>query len=264
VSSADQAGVVVLTPEDQGYSKALLTYISFGGDTTKTAAALGLERAEIDALEARHGWEGKLATLEALRKEKGPEAMAKELNRTINFVQAVRVRELLDRIISQMSEGDDKALVGMMMVPNAKGDRFFQTRALTDLTKAVQTCQSMTYLALGDMVSEREAAKEGAAGAGSLAVLKMLAQTGRPGAKTPAESARLLERTLESGEQILSEAQAAAEATKQKLDQEKDKEAKKARKRPQGRPPKPRAAKQISAFMSRPDGELQPGDCINC
>ena len=54
----------------------------------------------------------------------------------------------------------------------------FSTKPLEGLAKALETTQRMTYMALGDMITEREASEERNAGAAALGVLRMMASRG--------------------------------------------------------------------------------------
>jgi hypothetical protein len=61
---------------------------------------------------------------------------------------------LLDKVISHLSEGDAESLVKKLTVTTKHGEEI-KTRAITDLVKAMESCQLMTQRALGDTVGER-------------------------------------------------------------------------------------------------------------
>lgn len=158
------------------YNQAFLTYLSTQGDIAKAAAFVMCDEAELAKLAREHNWAERYDKLQAIRAEKGVEAMARELNRTVNYVQAVQLRQLLDRVIIGLGEpgGLEKAL----MVPAREGGEVFSTKPLEGLAKALETTQRMTYMALGDMITEREASEERNAGAAALGVLRMMAAKG--------------------------------------------------------------------------------------
>jgi hypothetical protein len=129
------------------------TYIAFGGDVDKTSVALDLPAEDIRQLASAENWARKIDDWTKLR-EGDPRDVQIQINRAVNYVQAHRARALLDKVISHLSEGDAERLVDRLTV-NTKNGPEFKTRALTDLVKAMESCQLMTQRALGDTVGER-------------------------------------------------------------------------------------------------------------
>lgn len=165
-----------------------LTYLSCLGNVQKTAAALMLDVSFVEMLAKREGWEVKVKALLALRKEQGAEALARELNRTVNLVQAVRLRNVIDQIIRRITD-DTASFEDFISSRSAKCDNV-SMRNMTDLVKACESIHRMTYQALGDSLSERIDRDDDAdATTTSLAVLKALAVI-QP--NDPAASARQL------------------------------------------------------------------------
>ena len=141
---------------------------SFSGDSHKTALMLGLSPEEVEALAVQHDWKARLHRWTIATE--GTKSAQLAINRAINLVQASRCRSIIDKVISFLSEGDAQALVERLTVTGKNGPEF-KTRALTDLIKAAETAQRMTYLALGDSTG----ASQEPTGKGSSIALQVMA-----------------------------------------------------------------------------------------
>jgi hypothetical protein len=181
-----QSEVVPAPVHSKEHNRTFLTFVAFSGDVGKTAATLGADEADIEALSVQFGWREKLAKLERVRHDKGPEAMAIELNRTVNYVQAVELRQILDRVVTFLATAGSDDLIQLLYIPTKTG-RVFSTRALGDLVKGVETAQRLTYLALGDIPGKRDLESAQSGASGSLAILRML-EAGSQGLKSAAEA----------------------------------------------------------------------------
>lgn len=161
-------------PVDRG--TLLLTYLSFLGDAEKTAAALHITVTYVRAQAIKGGWEDQVQRFVALKQSQGADALAKELNRTVNYVQAVKLRNLLDRVIQRLS--DEQESFDGFLAHRGKDNDNFSAKAPLELVKAVETIHKMTYQALGDSSGERvtDDKNEGAKNV-SLSVLRALAAT---------------------------------------------------------------------------------------
>lgn len=161
-------------PVDRG--TLLLTYLSFLGDAEKTAAALHTTVVYVRREAVAGGWESQVQRFVALKQEQGTDALAKELNRTVNYVQAVKLRNLLDRVIQRIT--DEKLSFDDFVSARGKDKDNFSAKGAVDLVKAVETVHKMTYQALGDSLGERVTSEkdEGAKNV-SLSVLRALAAT---------------------------------------------------------------------------------------
>lgn len=154
------------------YNQAFLTYLSCQGDLNRASMALLCDPVELGKLAEEHQWALRYERLMQIRADKGVEAMTRELNRTVNYVQAVQARQLVDRILSQWS--DPIALENAMTIETKNGT-MTSTKPVAELIKAMETAQKLTYMALGDMITEREASEERNAGQSAMAILRMLA-----------------------------------------------------------------------------------------
>jgi len=153
-------------------SSILQVYLAFFGDVEKTAATLGIEVERVEKLATGENWSRKVESLRKLRQDKGADALARELNRTANFVQAIRLRKLLDRVIRKVSRGRNFEDFVNQHGRNASN---ISLKAPLELVKACQVVQDMSYAALLDTKGERS--KEGSsesADSASLSVLRAL------------------------------------------------------------------------------------------
>jgi hypothetical protein len=131
-----------------------LTFVTFLGDVDKTAAALHMPAEDVKALAIVNGWFEKVDELNKLRtQEGGAAALAREINRTVNYVQTVRLRNMLDRAIRHVTRNEKR--FRDFLRSHGKDASNISSRAPLELVKAVETVQRMSYAALGDTVSER-------------------------------------------------------------------------------------------------------------
>lgn len=171
-------------------STIFLTYCAFMGDAGKVGAALDLDCVYIGKLAESEKWPEKVQKLRELRQQQGAEALAKELNRTVNFVQAVRLRTLLDRAILHVTNNEDN-FASLLRNIGPKGNKNASCKAVLELVKSVAEVHKMTYQALGDSLSERIAQDSDEAGASvSLSVMKALAAASGAGPLDPTGAAR--------------------------------------------------------------------------
>lgn len=151
-----------------------LTYISFLGDTEKTAAACNISPLYVDEIARSERWGAKVAALTTLRREKGADALAKEINRTNCFVQAIRLRNLIDRVLTDIF--NDKVKYEDLVTIRGKNADNFSAKGLVELCKAAETAHRMAYNALGDSLVERASKDDDSeANQVSLSVLRALA-----------------------------------------------------------------------------------------
>lgn len=135
-------------------AKIFLTYTAFQGDAAKTAVTLDMAIEDVKSLAVSEDWNSKLESLNKLSGDS--KEVQVQLNRAVNYVQAHRVRSILDRVISQLSLSTGEELVDLLTVSGGEGrSAELKTRALTDLVKAIETAQLMTQRALGDTAAER-------------------------------------------------------------------------------------------------------------
>ena len=134
---------------------------AFGGDVSRAAVALRVPEAELVAVAERYGWLRKLAHLGLIpagAKQASPEvvsAVQRKLNRTANLVQALKARDLCDRLLNELLTDPDK-LRDATNTPTKFGDKR-EFKAVRDLIEAANSAQTMTRLALQDDDDHAEA-----------------------------------------------------------------------------------------------------------
>lgn len=137
------------------------TFVAFSGDVMRTAVACNLPPETIHALATSEGWHAKVKEWTTLR-EGSTADVAVQVNRAVNFVQAHRLRSLVDKVVTELTKLEPSELVDKLSshtrdksglrIPGAST---FSARALTDLVKAAESAHLMTQRALGDTAQER-------------------------------------------------------------------------------------------------------------
>lgn len=169
---------------DLDYSKVFLTYVSLLGNALQTAHACELAVEQVMLLAKRDNWDAKVRALLDVKERQGAEAFARELNRTANFIQALRCRNLLDQTIqfftnASVARGSKICLEQLLTHRDTKGNVNLSAKNIADLTKALESVHRMTYAALGDTTAERPKGKKDddeATGDPSLAMVRALSQ----------------------------------------------------------------------------------------
>jgi hypothetical protein len=147
-------------------SQIFLTYLTFGGDVDRTSIAVNLDREIVMNLAKAENWPAKLDQLTKLNDGADSKVLQVQINRAINYVQAHRLRAIVDKVISHLSTKRAEDIVDLFTRVGKNGEPEFSARPLTDLVKAAESCQVMTQRALGDTASERpEDVGEGPKGA---------------------------------------------------------------------------------------------------
>jgi hypothetical protein len=129
------------------------TFIAFGGDVTRTAVATSIDRKVVEQLAKSENWADKIREWMTLR-EGDPRDTQIQINRAVNYVQAHRLRSVLDMMVTHLSKMTPDQLE-TLLTKTSKSASEFSARPLADITKAVESCQLMTQRALGDTLGER-------------------------------------------------------------------------------------------------------------
>ena len=171
---------------------AFFAFTHFGGDEVRTAHTLGVEPAEIEALAIRHGWRQKLALVTA--KGRSTSEVQRETNRAVNMVQAHRLRNLVDRVLTDLEGKED--LIAELTVTTKNGS-YLDMKPLHQLVQAAAVAQEMTYRASGDtdrVKDPRDAdASEGGAELGKAVLDALTVADSRPGLSSVALVRKQLE-----------------------------------------------------------------------
>jgi hypothetical protein len=141
---------------------AFLLYASFGADVERTAYAASLTPDQVRAMALEGGWDEKLRSIIQLRKSQRPGDLERAINRSLNYVQAHRMRLILESIIRRISamSADELRTATTHKTFGRDGEvisETLSTRPLADLTSALEKAQMLSYMALGDSATERKA-----------------------------------------------------------------------------------------------------------
>jgi hypothetical protein len=147
--------------------QAFLLYATFTGDAERTAHCLGVQPIDVLRIADDEGWNLRLQSIIALKKSNRPGDIERALNRAQNFVQAFRMRVFIERVLNKLTGLSSEQLDEYVFASqkDKKGDisKKLTTRAIADLTSALEKCHALTYLALNDTVQDRTRRKEQAA-----------------------------------------------------------------------------------------------------
>jgi len=139
-----------------------LVFMATVGDTEKTALALELDPAFVQWLAIQEGWLEKVRRVSVMSKSGKPGDFERAQNRCLNFIQAHRVRMLLDRVLGELGKVTPEELCEKLQTYTKSGQPVISARFFSDLTAALAKTHELSYHALGDSIGERmERAKDG-------------------------------------------------------------------------------------------------------
>lgn len=191
--------------------QAFQLFAVYCGDIERTAASLNVRAVDILKVAEEEGWLEKLKPIIELSKSAKKGDIEKSINRALNFCQAHRMRLIIERVISKISAFTDDEIEEYIFSKSSAKDgtlvKSLTTRALADLSSALEKCQSMTYLALNDGTQARlkRAEKEDSDGsAGELHTKIAAAMAQVRASSTP--RAQLFDAQIEVGQTLVKEA----------------------------------------------------------
>lgn len=130
---------------------AFLTLCAFRGDVLQAAEALRVPEDDLRILSSRYGWPQRLMSLgvtPGAAASSKQDATTRAQNRALNFVQAIRLREIVDRLTVEVLSSPEK-LTEFTTVTTKNGTKR-DLRTVTDLVNAANVAQQMTARALQD------------------------------------------------------------------------------------------------------------------
>lgn len=138
-----------------------LLYASFCGDAQKTAFAADTTVDNVLQLAVEGRWDERLRAILELKKSQKPGDVERAMNRALNFVQAHRMRLILEAMIKritalspdQLREATTSYHVGK---DGAVLSATLNTRPLADLAAALEKCHALSYAALSDTAADRK------------------------------------------------------------------------------------------------------------
>jgi hypothetical protein len=156
---------------------AFLIYALFCGDIPRTAHAMNVEPTVIQGLATEHNWDAKLRPIVDLKQSTRAGDIERAMNRAVNFVQAHRWRSFLESVMGEltsMSAAQVRDHIFLRETDRAGNiTKKFSTRALADLSSAIEKCHALTYLALNDTATERKGRDDTQEGQGAAAELHL-------------------------------------------------------------------------------------------
>lgn len=189
--------------------QAFMLFATFTGDIERTAHALNVRPVEVLRMVDEERWTERLKGILELKKSGRPGDLERAINRALNFVQAHRMRLVVERAIRHftgLSEAEFTAqLLSASGTPKEGAAQIVKTstRALADLASALEKVQSMTYQALNDTTQERTRRKEEGSGdaAGEMHAKIALAMSKVGQSNTP--RAQLFDAQVRQAEQLV-------------------------------------------------------------
>lgn len=191
--------------------QAFQLFAVYCGDIERTAASLNVRAVDILKVAEQEGWLEKLKPIIELSKSAKKGDIEKSINRALNFCQAHRMRLVIERVISKISAFTDDEIEDYIFSKTSTKDgaivKSLTTRALADLSSALEKCQAMTYLALNDGTQarlKREEKDDGSGSAGEMHARIAAAMSKVRESSTP--RAQLFDAQIEIGQSLAKEA----------------------------------------------------------
>lgn len=149
---------IIPTPKELlDVSKIFLAYLANHGDVLATAQTANVEIADVLYLAKVELWDLKMEKQGIPRGSvsKETKARALDLNRMANYIQALRLRGTVDKILQFIYE-DPANIQRFCTEIDKRGIPIPTTKPVLDLVKAAEVCHALTYRALGDVVEKLE------------------------------------------------------------------------------------------------------------
>lgn len=185
-------------------------YIQFSGDVQRTAHALNVSAVDVLRAADRLGWAKKLEPLLEMKKGGRAEDIERSISRAMSFVQAHRLRVVLERVLARFyALSDDelyKLCFSVKRVEKKDGSvevtESVNTKVFSDFAAALEKCHSMASAALTDTATDRAARKDRPEDAGvSATALHSIIAAAMSGNDPSSPAGQLLQEHIETGEQ---------------------------------------------------------------
>lgn len=146
------AAELVRTDREQAY----LLFATFCGAPVPVAKALGVSPQAVMRMAAEGGWAEKLRPILELHQGAAkPADVERAVNRALNWVQANRLRIVIERTVKLLYGLTAEELEAQFTESAGEGRTKFSVRVLADLAAAMEKAQMLTYAALNDTATER-------------------------------------------------------------------------------------------------------------
>jgi hypothetical protein len=148
---------------DEG--QVFMLFGSFCGDIFKTATAAGITPTLVTELAERGNWMERLRGLIDLKQSAKPGDVERMFSRATNFVQVNRMRIAIDRVLRKLDFMSDDDLIDFITLKTfgPGGELKSSTvslKMLADFATAMEKVHWMTYQALLDAPTDRQARRE--------------------------------------------------------------------------------------------------------
>jgi hypothetical protein len=148
-------------------AQAFLLYMACVGDCDRVAAAIDLEPAQVRALAEEEGWSEKVQRISVISKNGRPGDFERAQNRALCFVQAQCIRNQLNRLLHEVTAMTTDELMARASVRTRDGGTQISAKFFVDMAGAAEACHRMTYMSLGDTITERMDSPNGGGAKGS-------------------------------------------------------------------------------------------------
>ncbi len=136
-------------------AQVFLVFMATVGDVDKTALALDIDPVFVAWLAEQEGWKEKVRRISIMSKGGKPGDWERAQNRALNFVQAHRVRMLIDRLLLSLIKMDEASFLKNFQTVVEKNRNSTSARFFADVMSALEKVHTLSYYALGDSVGER-------------------------------------------------------------------------------------------------------------
>ncbi len=158
-SAANRKPTAIIDPED-----VFRLFATFTGDLERTAVAAHLSVEQVNEMAIAGEWNKRISVLIKLQKSGIPGDVERGVNRAINFIQADRMRRVIERVINSLSNmSHEEMMANLLCISEDKmGNTVskIMTRPFADLATALEKCHAMTYQALNDTATDRKGRME--------------------------------------------------------------------------------------------------------
>jgi len=147
-------------------TKLYLTFIVLEGDVNKTSVACDVPEDVVEEYAKREDWRARLETTKRLAGDsRGPAEIERLLNRAGTYVQAMRIRRVIDVVLNElekrMVDSRDTTVLEAFTYTDKEGNRRIDLKPLAELASSAQKLSTVAFSAMADTAGERLKRLEG-------------------------------------------------------------------------------------------------------
>lgn len=149
---------------DSLLTKMYLTFIVLEGDTNKTAVACDVAEQLVIEQAQRENWHDRLETTKRLASDsRGPAEIERLLNRAGTYVQAMRLRRIIDVVLNELEQRatNSKSILDAFTFTDKEGNHRIDLKPIAELAAAAQKLSAVAFSAMSDTAGERLKRLEG-------------------------------------------------------------------------------------------------------